>query len=107
MVSATILHEFAHAVSAQNGKFVVKDLPDKDHAYGWSNVISKEASIAVKNADNYAFLGLWAVFGDFGYTLPRKDEPDREDDILNGYMYKYEDITKRMIRSLVAMVFSA
>lgn len=115
MVSHTIIYELAHAVSAEAGRFKIKDLPDKDHAYGWENVIAKEAAIAVTNADNYAFLGIWAVVGDLGYTLPRvnenglseADKKEREEDSVKGYMNKYMDITKRMLVSTVAIAFSA
>jgi hypothetical protein len=115
MVSHTMLHELAHAVSISEGKFAIQDLPDKDHAYGWDNVITKDGATAVKNADNYAFLGLWAVLGDLGYTLARVNEPglseddkkEREDDAVKGYINKYLDITKRMLMPLVAMTWSA
>lgn len=117
IVSHTILHELTHAVSLQpsDGKFKIHDLPDKDHAYGWGNVITKQASIAVTNADNYAFLGLWAAVADLGYTLPRvneaglsdADKKEREDDAVKGYINKYLDITKRMLMPLVARAFSA
>lgn len=116
-VSCIILHEFAHAVSYQSSdkKFKILDLPDKDHAYGWDNVITKEAGIAVTNADNYAFLGLWAVAADMGYTLPRVNEADlseelkkeREEDAVKGYLNKYLEITKRTVMPLVARTFSS
>jgi hypothetical protein len=113
MVSHTISHELAHAVSLDaEAHFKIKDLPDKDHAYAWENVITKAAPTAVTNADNYAFLGLWAVIADLGYTLPRVNEEglskaektEREEDAVGGIIYKYTDITKRMLRP---MLFSA
>ncbi|CAI6342585.1 unnamed protein product [Periconia digitata] len=120
-VSQTILHELAHAVSyaasdeSSDKKLQILDLPDKEHAYGWNNVITKEAEMAVKNADNYAFLGKWAVAGDMGYTLPRVNEADlsdeikkeREEDAVEGYLNKFTDITKRMLMPLVARAFSS
>lgn len=115
MVSHTLIHELAHAVSAKNGRFTVQDLPNLLTAYGWENIITKQASVAVKNADNHAYLGIWAGLADLGYTLPRLNEDglteeekeDREADAVDGYIDKYSDITKRMLMKLVGMSFSA
>jgi len=90
------------------------DLPDKDHAYGWDNVITKEAAVAIMNAENYAFLGLWAAFADLGYTLPRlggeglseEDRKEREEDAVQGYMNRYVDVTKRIVKAGVAVAVS-
>jgi len=101
MISHTIIHELTHAVSLDGGEFKVTDLPDKDHAYGWNNVITKAAPIAVTNADNYAYLGLWAIIADFGYTLSRVGEKDHEEDAVEGYLDRYNDVTKRMLRPMM------
>ena len=82
------------------------DLPDKDHAYGWDNAITKEATVAIMNAENYAFLGLWAAFADLGYTLPRlggeevseEDRKEREEDAVQGYMNRYVDVRRGWLR---------
>ena len=75
MVSMTIFHELAHAVSIIPGASTTKiaDLPDQEHAYGWDDVINKKAPVAVLNAQNYAYLGLWGVLAELGYTLTRVD----------------------------------
>lgn len=100
-ISTTVLHELAHAVSVNNGQFTVKDVP-KNRAYGWNNVFKKPGHDAVKNADNYVYLGLWASLADMGYTFYRltgdKDvDADFEDAIEEGTLKKYSDITKRSL----------
>ncbi|KAF2277258.1 uncharacterized protein EI97DRAFT_493722 [Westerdykella ornata] len=119
LVSATIVHEFAHALSYEpsTGEMRIRDLPDPQTAYGWKNSIQKPTDMAVNNADNYCYLTLWAVLADMGYTLPRVNEPglsaqdkqDREDAAVKGRLSRYLDITKRMLKSLklVARAFSA
>ncbi|KAF2196222.1 hypothetical protein GQ43DRAFT_445316 [Delitschia confertaspora ATCC 74209] len=74
LVSHTILHEMAHAADKD-----IKDLPDKETAYGWEEVIKKDSREASRNADNYAFLGLAAILADKGYSLPRINPNDPED----------------------------
>jgi hypothetical protein len=115
LVSHTLLHELVHAVSAKDEELAVQDLPDLDKAYGWDNIYAQDAGIATKNADNYAFLGLWAILGDMGYTLPRlnqKGVPEDEEEVRKeneeeGVMYKLADITKRTLAASVAVTFSA
>ena len=116
-VSHTILHELAHAVTALGAAsdFTdVKDLPNINSAYGWVNIIQKDTPMATKNADNYFFLGLWAVLGDLGYTLPRitpdldaTEKQTRETKAVQGLAAKYADITKRMLRAIVGISYSA
>lgn len=111
MVSSTLLHELAHAVS-YNGQFVVQDLPDKDTAYGWDNIFGNAAATAVRNADNYAFLGIWAGLADLGYTLPRINTEDPaikaglEGFVKEGRLRTYSDITKRSLK-MIARWFTA
>ena len=107
----TIIHELAHAVSLSDATWIA-DLPNGATAYGWKNVIQKTASVASRNADNYAYFGLWAILADLGYSLPQLDQRglsveqrrQREVDIIEGALYYYSDITSR---SLTAMLFSA
>jgi hypothetical protein len=107
----TIIHELAHAVSGVNGKDTVdiKDLPNGASAYGWQNVINKPAAMAIKNAENYAYLGLWAIVADAGFSLVRMNQKglsvkEVAYHIINGYLYHYPDITRR---SLTPVLFSA
>lgn len=106
MVSMVITHELAHAVSlipgVPHGK-QNQEIDDHRPAYGWRNVISKPAPLAIKNADNYAFLGLWAKLADLGYSLPRVDETgmpkdvkeDREFQAKSGYMTVIESQSRK------------
>jgi hypothetical protein len=104
MISNTILHELAHVVSITNRKMEVLDMPDGDTAYGWNNVFANTADIAIKNADNYVYLGIWAGLADMGYTLTRI-ESGFEPDVIQaleaiteaGRLYKYSDITRRAL----------
>jgi hypothetical protein len=113
MVSSTILHEFAHAVSVVNKKFEVLDLPDKEHAYGWDNIFLNNAADAVKNADNYTFLGIWAGLAEMGFTLVRIKGTEEAivKEALEGYteagrLYQYTDLTKRDL-VMIARRFTA
>lgn len=47
----------------------IGDLPRPDLAYGWDNVIQKEKTVAVNNADNYAYFGLFGGMHKNGYRL--------------------------------------
>lgn len=115
MVSQTIIHELAHAVSVEANKFKVLDLPDKATSYDWVNVVQKDTDVAIHNADTYAYLGNWAILADLGYTLPRvneqglssKEREDREDDIRKGWINGFTDITKRALMAIVGVPFSA
>jgi hypothetical protein len=110
MVSMTILHELAHAVTAVTGVegifSEIQDLPDGDRAYGWENVYRNDEAIAIKNADNYAYLALWAGLADWGYTLPRtnglqdKELKRARKNAKKGLMIHYDDITKRTLEPL-------
>jgi hypothetical protein len=89
------------------------EIIDQRPAYEWHNVINKPAPLAIKNADNYAFLGLWAKLADLGYSLPRVDEAgmpkdikeQREFEAVSGFMAIVDPKTrKRMPRP---MLFSA
>ncbi|EAT77241.1 hypothetical protein SNOG_15308 [Parastagonospora nodorum SN15] len=109
ILSITIIHELAHAVTGLE----IRDLPNQASAYTWDNVINKATDVASKNAENYAYLALWAGIADAGYTLPRvrNDLPDvvkkeLENDCKEGYLRKYKDITKRWV-SKIEMSFVA
>ncbi|KAF1956034.1 hypothetical protein CC80DRAFT_549090 [Byssothecium circinans] len=118
LLSVTLLHEFVHAST----EGAVIDTP-KGHCYGWDNVINERPEDARRNAENYAFLGLWAAVADFsrgGYTMSRvqvpdaitdpKERADKEKEMRQrtrrGRMIRYTDITTRAIRS-VAKFFKA
>jgi hypothetical protein len=66
----------------------VNDIPDMDNAYGWDNVMAKKSKEAVKNADNYAYPGMFAGLADLthsdkggGHTLARLYEATKVDDM--------------------------
>jgi hypothetical protein len=95
LVAHTIVHELAHAL----------DLTILDYTYSWKNSIKLDAARTIKNADNYAYIGTWAVLADMDYTLERvernADKEDRdavEANIQKGYIEEYEDVTKRSLR---------
>jgi hypothetical protein len=106
LVSLTIFHELTHAVSKIPGtsRLEILDLPDSQSAYGWKNVINKKAPIAVKNAENYGYFGLWAVLADLGYSLPRVDEKgltkeEKEDQEYNAKVGFMVPRTKKRMRN--------
>jgi hypothetical protein len=91
-----LVHELAHALHDA----II------DHAYDWERCVSIGPSYAIRNAQNYAYLGVFAVFADWGYTLQRLNERTdapfiawAEDRAKNGYIKKYKDITKRKLRA--------
>ncbi|KAF2112498.1 hypothetical protein BDV96DRAFT_649280 [Lophiotrema nucula] len=102
LISYHLVHEFMHALDGE-----IEDLPSRDQAYGWPNVLAHNKDISSKNADNYAFLSLWAMVANWGWTLPRTvPTPDITDKckiiqyvkdakagIQAGMMVKYKDIT--------------
>ena len=49
-------------------------------AYGWYNCIEKSTEVAIRNADNYAYLGLLALLAENKYMLLRSDpnKPETE-----------------------------
>ncbi|KAF2756332.1 hypothetical protein EJ05DRAFT_512011 [Pseudovirgaria hyperparasitica] len=78
LASITLLHEFTHLV----------DFDKIDHvpAYHWNNVIEKSAENALINADNYAYLGLLVLLGD--YRIKLDDDETRS---YAGYLVKTEE----------------
>jgi hypothetical protein len=100
MVSHTIVHELAHAVSFT---YI------QDYAYGWDAVIRTPASTAILNANSYALLGDWAVLADMGYTIARVNERGlsrnekavREENAVLGFIEDYRRTTSRMLRRTV------
>jgi hypothetical protein len=108
-LTVTIVHELTHAVT----NLEILDLPNQASAYTWENVVNKATDIASKNAENYAYLALWAGIADAGYTLPRvrDDLPkvvkeELENDCKEGYLRKYTDITKCWVNK-IGMPFAA
>ena len=90
-----LLHQLAHAVSAEKVDkilaFEISDrLPSPETAFGWENVFFKHPQVAFRNADSYAYIGLWARLADWGFTLSR----DSAKNIEKGFMCYYSDITK-------------
>ncbi|KAH7083834.1 hypothetical protein FB567DRAFT_92897 [Paraphoma chrysanthemicola] len=122
LVSATMLHELVHAVSLDSAAERLEILdqinptneaPDKYTAYGWDNIIEKDAETAIKNADNYAYLGIWASLADMGYTLPRLSEAtdatllaEAESDAHRGILRRYANITKRSLMGRMMRFFA-
>jgi hypothetical protein len=93
-VGFMILHEMTHAL----------DDAINDYAYDWEDSIDLGAAKATRNAQSYAFLGVWAVLADWGYTLQRYnvegDKPENADyNRRKGFIQKYKEITKRTLRA--------
>ncbi|KAF2763352.1 hypothetical protein EJ05DRAFT_35329 [Pseudovirgaria hyperparasitica] len=64
--SVTVLHEFTHLPD-----FGILDVPPDP--YWWHNIIRKPTGQALMNADNYAFFGLLAHLGDYGFKLSDRE----------------------------------
>lgn len=116
LIAHTILHQMIHA--STNGR--INDRPDAQHAHNYLNCVQQKPEDAHLNAENYAYLGLYAMVADWGYSMPRLnvDDPnlseedkkryrDFYDDQANqGYIWHYKDLTKRVL-SMVAKWFMA
>jgi hypothetical protein len=113
LISGIIVHELAHAVSFSNGQVQILDLPDAARAYGWNNVLPNTAQTALKNADDYRYLALWAGVTDLGYTLPRQSDNDADNvkaakitAIAQGVLFRYINLTTRSL-AMIAKRFWA
>ncbi|KAF2256201.1 hypothetical protein BU26DRAFT_545590 [Trematosphaeria pertusa] len=110
LIANTILHEMIHAST----KGRIADLPDNEHAYLYHNCVQQKPEDAHLNAENYAYLGLFAMLADWGYSLPRLnvDDPNLseedkkrfrdfyEDQANQGYLRHYNDLTKRILKMM-------
>ncbi|KAF2815485.1 uncharacterized protein BDZ99DRAFT_495230 [Mytilinidion resinicola] len=111
LVSHTILHELAHAVR--------DDIADvQPDPYGYTEILAKNAEDAIKNADNFAFLAIFAQVMELNYSIPRltfpagtsdADKAEAEEDCQKGYLTYLPDITKRIIAAakMLARLFWA
>ncbi|KAF2761986.1 hypothetical protein EJ05DRAFT_192258 [Pseudovirgaria hyperparasitica] len=63
LMSFMLLHELTHLVD-----FDREDVPEPD-PYGWQHIIHMSLESRLLNADNYAFLGLLALLGDYRVKL--------------------------------------
>ncbi|KAL9616505.1 MAG: hypothetical protein Q9160_008621 [Pyrenula sp. 1 TL-2023] len=127
LISMTVLHELTHT-----WPFGVADIGGES-AYGWSDIVKKQTRDSLNNADNYAYLALWAAMAvkpsvqdgrarQGGYTLPRdseypglsrSDENARDRatkrkraDVVAGRLRWYDDLSKRSL-SLFGRVVKA
>ena len=104
MLSLTIVHELAHAVSMEIGKahMEVWDLPTPEKAYFWQNVVKTRVEVASKNAENYCYFGLMALLADKGYTIVPSNakgitKEHWETYTLPGWLFYEPGITKRSL----------
>ena len=110
MVSRSILHELAHAVSKEPGTrkptIIDQVTPSGRKAYGWRNLITLDAASAPTNAESYVYFAFWAGLADEGFTLFRLDESKKEtkeyaadlEKVEKGKIWPYASgITSRMI----------
>ena len=101
MLARIIIHELAHAVSVAPGASY-NTIIDEHNAYGWDRLLRLPATTAWKNADNYAYLTLWAGLAKKGFTLPRLHEFEEGSDayikqasnIAQGIITPYSKITE-------------
>ncbi|KAI9682231.1 MAG: hypothetical protein M1817_000285 [Caeruleum heppii] len=104
LISLTMLHEWTH-----HPEYRLTDVGGASNAYGWDNILKKNAADSRQNSDNYAYLGAWALLADRGYTLPRLGnpvDPQADQDAKDGKLRLYNNITKRWLKG-VARYFRA
>jgi hypothetical protein len=79
-----------------------------DYGAEWEGCVGLNAADALRNAESYASLAIWAVMANWGFTLQRPNENGRTDKefktwaeqmVQIGALRRYEDVTKRMIRA--------